>query len=416
MLDGIGHACVVRDGDVVVVRLAALVEHHVFADGAKANGVEDLGLVERIQALALGVAAALDVEDAHVGPAVLVIADQKARGVGRKRSLAGARQAKEHGRLVRDGIHAGRAMHGQYVVLDGQQVIHDAEDGLFDLAGVAGARNQNHALLEVDDHRGTGVEALDGGIALVTRRSEHAEVRLASTSDFTGKWASEHLLNEERLAGTLAGDKQSARVVAVGAGHAAGDEHVALVEIVDDTGLDGLVALDRKRSVDGAPGDLVVNIGGVGDKAVVGRTSGTLPRLDHQRAVGGHATFVAADGMLDKLGCRQVNQQAGLVLGGVFDQRNAKVGQNFCRGNTWHGASFKNATHGRSAYFTHVKPVVPDIQNVFAATAKCPPNGQKSQASGLVIGNVLERLVVGETHGQATAKECPQMPAHKERP
>ena len=45
--------------------------------------------------------------------------------------------------------------------------------------------------------------------------------------------------------------------------------------------------------------------------------------------------------MLDELGCRQVNQQAGLVLSGVFDQRNAKIGQNFCRGNTRHGASFK---------------------------------------------------------------------------
>ena len=202
---------------------------------------------------------------------------------------------------MRDGIHAGRAVHGQHVVLDGQQVIHDAEDGLFDFAGVTGAGNQNHALLEVDDHGGAGVEALNGGIALVAGSGEHAEVWLAGACDFTGKRAGEHLLNKERLAGTLAGDKQATRMVAIGTGHTARDEHIALVEVVDDTGLDGLVALGRKRAVDGTPGNLVVNIGGVNDKAVIGGTTSALPRLDHQRAVGCHAAFFAADGVLDEL-------------------------------------------------------------------------------------------------------------------
>ena len=257
--------------------------------------------MERVQTLALGVAAALDVEDAHVGPAVLIVTDQQSRGVGRKRGLAGARQAKEHRGLVRDGIHAGRAVHGQHIVLDRQQVIHDAEDGLFDLAGIAGAGDQNHAFLEVDDHGGAGVEALDGRIALVARRGEHAEVRLTGARNFASERTGEHLLNEERLAGTLAGDEQATRVVAVGARHAARDEHVALVEVVDDTGLDGLVALDRQRAVDGTPGNLVVHIGRIDDKAVVGRAASTLPRLDHQRAVGRHAAFFAADGVLDEL-------------------------------------------------------------------------------------------------------------------
>ena len=75
MLHRVGHARVVCDRNIVVVGLAAFVEHYVFADGTKADGVEDLGLVERVQTLALGVAAAFDVKDAHVGPAVLVVAD-----------------------------------------------------------------------------------------------------------------------------------------------------------------------------------------------------------------------------------------------------------------------------------------------------------------------------------------------------
>ena len=192
-------------------------------------------------------------------------------------------------------------MHGQHVVLDRQQVVHDTEDGLFDFAGVAGTRDQNHALLEVDDHGGAGVEALDGRVALVAGCREHAEVGLAGARDFTGERTGEHLLNEECLAGTLAGNKQATRVVAVGARHAARDEHVALVEIVDDAGLDGLITLDGQRAVDRTPGDLVVNIGGVNDKTIVGRTTSALPRLDHQRAVGCHAAFFAADGVLDEL-------------------------------------------------------------------------------------------------------------------
>ena len=192
-------------------------------------------------------------------------------------------------------------MHGQHVVLDGQQIVHDAKDRLFNLAGVAGTRDQNHALLEVDDHGGAGVEALDGRVALVAGSGEHAEVRLTGARDFAGERAGEHLLNEERLAGTLAGDKQATRMVAIGAGHTAGDEHVALVEVVDDAGLDGLVALDGQRAVDRAPGDLVVHVGRVDDKAVVGRTAGALPRLDHECAIGCHAAFFAADGVLDEL-------------------------------------------------------------------------------------------------------------------
>ena len=49
----------------------------------------------------LGVAAALEIEDALGAPAVLVVADQGARRIGRKRRLAGARQAEEQRRIAR---------------------------------------------------------------------------------------------------------------------------------------------------------------------------------------------------------------------------------------------------------------------------------------------------------------------------
>ena len=48
----------------------------------------------------LGVAAVLDVEHTIVGPAVLVVTDELALGVGAERGLAGARQAEENGSVA----------------------------------------------------------------------------------------------------------------------------------------------------------------------------------------------------------------------------------------------------------------------------------------------------------------------------
>eukprot|EP00966_Prymnesium_polylepis_P002418 55527-Prymnesium_polylepis.1 len=58
-----------------------------WAHGAKADGTEDVRLVLLGEGDALGVAAALDVEDSSLGPHVLVIADELAPRVGRERCL-----------------------------------------------------------------------------------------------------------------------------------------------------------------------------------------------------------------------------------------------------------------------------------------------------------------------------------------
>jgi hypothetical protein len=62
---------------------------------AKISGSASSAEVDR-----LGVAAALEVEGAAIGPAMLVVADQRAGGVGRQRRLAGARQAEEDGGVL----------------------------------------------------------------------------------------------------------------------------------------------------------------------------------------------------------------------------------------------------------------------------------------------------------------------------
>lgn len=82
---------VLGEGGVVVINLSGvLVEDDVLENGTEADGVEDIRLLLGRQTDALGIAATLDVEHAALAPAVLVIANQGAVGVGRESRLAGA--------------------------------------------------------------------------------------------------------------------------------------------------------------------------------------------------------------------------------------------------------------------------------------------------------------------------------------
>ena len=129
------------------------VEHDIFQHRAEAlRGGEDLRLGLGRKPDRLGVAAAFEVEDAVRAPAMLVVADQRARRIGRQRRLAGARQAEEDRRVaVRPDI--GRAMH-RHDALCRQQVVERGEHRLLHLAGIGGAADQHDHAREVDgDHR-----------------------------------------------------------------------------------------------------------------------------------------------------------------------------------------------------------------------------------------------------------------------
>ena len=87
-IHGIGRAGVFRFAAVVVVR----------------------------DACALGVAAAFKVENSISAPAVFVVANQQARGIRRKRGLAGSGKTEEKGGVARFA-DVGRAVHGKHVLL-----------------------------------------------------------------------------------------------------------------------------------------------------------------------------------------------------------------------------------------------------------------------------------------------------------
>jgi hypothetical protein len=160
-------------------------EDHVLEHGPEtAGGGVDLGLVLGREPDDLGVAAALEVEDALVGPAVLVVADEPAVGIRRQRGLAGARQAEEQGNvaIVAD---VGRAVHGQHP-LQGQQEVHHREDALLDLAAVGRVADEHQPLGEVDDDGGVGAGAVDPRIGLERRRRDDRELRARGSGSRPG--------------------------------------------------------------------------------------------------------------------------------------------------------------------------------------------------------------------------------------
>lgn len=235
VLDGVGAARVLGEGDVVVVDLAGDgVEDDVFEDGAVADGVEDVGLLLGGQANALGVAAALDVEDAAVTPAVLVVTDESTVGVGRQSRLAGSRQTEEE-RDIAVLAFVGGGVQGQDVVLDGHLVEEDGEDALLHLAGVLGAQDDHLLGGEVDGDRGGRGHALGVAVGGELAGIVDGVVGVEVLKLLAGR-ADEHVSHEEGMVGASADDTDADSVLFVPASIAVNDiDAVAGVEVVDGT-------------------------------------------------------------------------------------------------------------------------------------------------------------------------------------
>src|SRR5262249_52126412 len=101
-IDRVGGPRVLGQALVVVVRLPGVwIERDVLQDGAEVVGCGvDLRLRLSRDANRLGVAAALEVEDALVTPSVLVIADQPPGRVRGERCLAGAGESEEQSHVA----------------------------------------------------------------------------------------------------------------------------------------------------------------------------------------------------------------------------------------------------------------------------------------------------------------------------
>ena len=260
----------------------------------------DLGLVLFLEVDALGVAAALNVEDAVIGPAVLVVTDELALGVGGEGGLDGAGEAEEDSGLVGLGVHVGRAVHREDVLL-GQDVVHGGEDALLDLACVLGAADDDEVRLIVDHDGSLGVDAVNSGVALEAGGAEDGVVRFAVGGELFRGRADEELVDEEVLRGKLVDDAELLGVRGVGAGKAVEDEDLTALQISAELALDGVKALLGDGTVDLAPRDVVVDGGGVDDELVVRRAAGVLAGGDDERAGVAQLALAAAQGSFGEL-------------------------------------------------------------------------------------------------------------------
>src|SRR5215471_6323219 len=81
---------------VVVIGSACMrIEGYIFQHAAESQGIPDLRLILLRELDALGIASALEVEDAVGAPAMFVIADEIARRVRGERRLSSAGKTKE---------------------------------------------------------------------------------------------------------------------------------------------------------------------------------------------------------------------------------------------------------------------------------------------------------------------------------
>ena len=154
-----------------------------------------LGLLRQLDDL--GVAAALEIEDAVRRPAMFIVADEGARRIGRERGLAGAGQAEEHG-AVAIGSDIGGAMHRHHALFR-QQVVEDGEDRLLHLAGIMRAADEDEAVGEVERDDGFAARAVAGRIGLEARQVDDGEFRREAQAL---RRHDQQVLDEQRVPGT----------------------------------------------------------------------------------------------------------------------------------------------------------------------------------------------------------------------
>jgi len=109
---------------------------------------------------------------------VLVVADQHTIGVGRQRGLSRAREAEENGGVAAFA-DVGRAMH-RHRVAQRQQVVHDGEHGLLDLAAVGRPADEDQFAREIDDDECLRARAVAFGDGEEVARVNDRELGLES--------------------------------------------------------------------------------------------------------------------------------------------------------------------------------------------------------------------------------------------
>ena len=282
LLELVGGARILGLRIVIEIEHAALVDDHVLEDGAEAlRRLVDLGLGLRREADHLRVAAAFDVEDAVVRPAMLIVPDQVAAGIRRERCLARAGEPEEDGDIA-VVAHVRGAVHGQDA-LEGQAVVHQREDRLLDLAGIERAADHDLCPAQVDDDERRAAGAVLLRLCFDDRSVENQRVGLELVQLLAGG-LDEERLGEQRVPGAVSDQPNAEPVCRIGAGERVDDVEVLMLEKRGDLVAEPIELHFLQLLVDRAPPDSILRARLADKEFVFRRTSRVAACVDDERA------------------------------------------------------------------------------------------------------------------------------------
>ena len=281
---------------IEVANAGIRIEHDVLQHGAEAfgRGVDfRLGLGREPDAL--GVTAALEIEHALRAPAVLVVADQRALGIGRQRRLAGAGEAEEQRNVARRA-DIRRAVHRHHAI--GRQIVIERREHRFlHLAGIRGAADQDDAPAEVDRDDGLAAHAMAFRIGLERRQRQDGEIRHV-VRKLGALRPDQQRADEQRVPGDLVIDARPDAVSGIGAaveilriqGLALGVGDEIVEQQLEFLGREAAIPLPPHRFLSLCVGD---------DEFVLGTAAGMRAGLGAERAALNEVAFAVGDRVLD---------------------------------------------------------------------------------------------------------------------
>ena len=195
----------VRDAGIFSYRLVGEIDRTVLANSyvlqqcIAFDCVPDIGFALLVEVDHFGVAAAFEIENAFVVPAVLIVADQQALRVGRQGRLAGARQSEKYGGVLTLFVGVGRAVHRSHP-LQRQEVVHVREHTLLHFASVPGIEDNLHLFGQVEHDRGLRIQAQFLVVLhLRFRCVQHYEIGFPVVFQLFGGRTDEHVGHEMSL-------------------------------------------------------------------------------------------------------------------------------------------------------------------------------------------------------------------------
>ena len=267
----VGGTGVFREGVVVQVDPPFLDVHsHVFEDRPEHPGRPmDLRLHPGGEADHLGVAAPLEVEDAAVAPAVLVVAHQRPLRIGGEGRLPRSREAEEDRHVLVVAPVAGRAVHRQDARRREQEV-HHGEDRLLDLARVQGAADQHLLAPEVDQDEDLAPRPVHLGAGVEAGRADDRELRDVAQERLRVRHGEEHVPGEQGEPRHLGDDADRQPMPFIRAHVAILDEELPPLEVGEEPRAERLVLVGVEGAVRRSPVDRPFASGLPHEEAVVG--------------------------------------------------------------------------------------------------------------------------------------------------